>query len=151
MDIFQSIWNPIVIWFIIGLVLFVLEIGAPGLVLFFFGVGAWITAILTLIFGIGLDLQLFIFAASSLILLVSLRRRFQKLFKGKIEHSSNESSGELVGEKALVIDPIVPPKKGRVEIHGTQWGAESEVEIPSGSTVEIVAQKNLTLTVKSIK
>jgi membrane protein implicated in regulation of membrane protease activity len=147
MDIFQSIWNPIVIWFIVGLVLLLLEIGAPGLVLLFFGVGAWITAILVLIFSIGIDLQLFIFAASSVTLLILLRRRFQKLFKGKIEPSISEAS-DLIGERAVVVDSIIPPRKGRVEIHGTQWGAESEAEIPSGSTVEIVAQKNLTLKVK---
>lgn len=35
-----------VIWFVIGLSLFLLEFIFPGLVLIFFGVGAWITAII---------------------------------------------------------------------------------------------------------
>jgi membrane protein implicated in regulation of membrane protease activity len=150
MEILQSLLNPVVIWFIIGLVFFLLELGAPGLVLLFFGMGAWIVALLTLIAGIELDLQLLIFVVSSVILLLLLRRKFQKLFKGKLLSSGTDVSGDLVGETGLVTDSIIPPKKGKVEIHGTEWSAESEIEILSGSTVEIIARKNLTLKVKSL-
>lgn len=35
--------KPELVWFIIGLVLFLLELVLPGFVIFFFGVGAWVT------------------------------------------------------------------------------------------------------------
>ena len=46
MDFFN---NAAVIWFIVGFALFVLEFAVPGLVLFFFGLGAWITGIVLLL------------------------------------------------------------------------------------------------------
>ena len=56
--------DPSLIWFIIGLALFLMELAIPGLVLMFFGMGAWLVAVLCLIFNIGLDVQLIIFIIS---------------------------------------------------------------------------------------
>ena len=151
MDFFKNLFNPSVIWFISGVILFLLELAAPGFVLFFFGVGAWITAIVSLVFDIGLDLQIIIFFVSSILLLISLRRWVQNLFKGKFTAAEKGNEGELIGEKGVVVNAIIPPNRGKIEVHGTNWGAESDVEIPAGNTVEIIAQKNLTLKVKSLK
>jgi membrane protein implicated in regulation of membrane protease activity len=150
MDFFNDLWNPAVVWFIAGLILLLLELAVPGLVLFFFGIGAWIAAILYLIFGIGIDMQLLVFVVSSLLLLLSLRRYVQKLFKGKVNGSGISDKESLIGEKAVVISAIVPSARGKVEIHGTNWSAESDTELTPGTTVEITGQKNLTLIVKSL-
>ena len=42
MDILQ---DPAVIWFLVGLGLLLLELALPGLVILFFGAGAWVTAL----------------------------------------------------------------------------------------------------------
>lgn len=47
--------NPAVIWFFIGLFLLLLEMAVPGLIVMFFGVGAWITALITAIFHPGIN------------------------------------------------------------------------------------------------
>ncbi|MFZ0280832.1 MAG: NfeD family protein, partial [Bacteroidales bacterium] len=59
--------RPEMIWFIIGLVLFLLELVLPGFVIFFFGVGAWITALLCLIANPGINLQVVVFAVTSVL------------------------------------------------------------------------------------
>jgi inner membrane protein len=146
-------WNhPSVIWFIIGLVLFLMELAVPGLVLMFFGMGAWIVAILCLIFGISLDIQLIVFIISSILLLITLRKYVNKLFSGrkKTDTSSGENIEDYAGERAIVMEAIVPPKHGKVEFHGTNWNAEADGEIPVGTTVEIIGKKNLTLRVKKV-
>lgn len=144
--------DPAVIWFIIGFVLFLMELAMPGLVLMFFGMGAWLVAILCLIFNIQVDLQLIIFIVSSVLFLLTLRKYVNKLFSGrrKTDTSSGENIEDYAGERATVVEAIVPPQNGKVEFHGTHWTAESETEIIAGTTVEVVGKKNLTLKVKPI-
>jgi len=36
-------FNPTLIWFFIGLVLLIAEFSVPGVILVFFGIGAWVT------------------------------------------------------------------------------------------------------------
>jgi membrane protein implicated in regulation of membrane protease activity len=42
--------SPIIIWFVVGLVLILMEFVIPGLVIVFFGLGAWVAAIFVAIF-----------------------------------------------------------------------------------------------------
>jgi len=72
--------RPELVWFIIGLVLFLLELVLPGFVIFFFGVGAWVTALLCLIANPGINLQAIVFGATSILSLVLLRKMIQKRF-----------------------------------------------------------------------
>lgn len=153
MNLSSEFWDPTVIWFAIGLVILLLELIVPGLILFFFGIGAWIVALLTLLFDISINVQLFIFFVSSVILLFSLRKWVKQLFMGKIDSSvdDKETTGDLIGEHAKVVETIIPPSKGKIEIHGTNWSAESDSQIEAGEIVEIIGKKNLTLKVKSLK
>jgi len=144
--------NPSLIWFIIGLALFLMELAMPGLVLMFFGMGAWLVAILCLIFNFQLDTQLIFFIISSVLFLVTLRKYVNKLFSGRIktETSSGENIEDYRGERAVVVETISPPQYGKVEFHGTNWTAQADVEIPAGTTIEIIGKKNLTLNVKKV-
>jgi len=144
--------HPAVIWFIIGLVLFLLELAVPGLVLLFFGMGAWLTALVSLLASPSLDIQLLVFILSSVIFLVTLRKYVNKLFSGrkKTEINNGENSEDNIGEKAIVVEAIIPPRKGKVEFHGTNWNAEADGQIDSGATVEIVGKSNITLKVKKV-
>ena len=72
--------KPELVWFIIGLVLFLLELVLPGFVIFFFGVGAWITALLCLIANPGFNLQAIVFGVTSILSLLLLRKMIQKRF-----------------------------------------------------------------------
>jgi membrane protein implicated in regulation of membrane protease activity len=145
--------NPPVIWFIVGLVLILLEFGIPGLITLFFGIGAWIVAILCLFVDISINMQLLIFILISIISLIFLRRHFKKLFDvkmGKSEFGPDELE-EFIGHKAEVIKEIALNQPGKVEFHGTLWSAESKQELKKGEIVEIVEKNNLTFKVKSLK
>ena len=65
--------DPAVIWFMVGLGLLLLELAIPGLVILFFGVGAWVTALVCALSDINLNLQILIFLIASLLRLVLLR------------------------------------------------------------------------------
>jgi len=151
MEDFLSNLSPALVWFFIGLILLLGEMIIPGLVVFFFGVGAWLVAIILVFLDISLNMQLLIFLISSVGLLFLLRNKFQPLFHGLVPKLDGESSStdEFKGETGTVVETIKPGKPGKIEFRGTHWNAESNEEIAQGTRVEVVELKNLTLIVKT--
>lgn len=143
--------QPEIIWFVAGILMLVLEFVVPGLIIFFFGAGAILTAIVCMLFDIPVGLQIAIFAATSLLSLIFLRNRFTKIFHGKVGGEQREDDfDEFIGKKCSVIVPISPNIQGKVEFRGTNWKAESEEHIGEGETVEIIDKDNITLKVKKV-
>jgi membrane protein implicated in regulation of membrane protease activity len=142
-----------VAWFLIGVGFMLLEFIIPGFIIFFFGAGAWIAALITALGISDLNVQLLVFLISSILLLVFLRRSVKRYFEGKV--SKKDISDDLIesvkGEKAVVVSDISPNKiGGKVEFHGTHWNAEADEEIKKGEVVEILERKNLVLKVRKI-
>jgi len=110
--------NRELIWFIIGMVLIILEFGIPGVITVFFGIGAWIVSLLCLLFNIPLNLQIIIFIIGSVIPLVLLRKWFKELLEGRstVGPVDLDELEEFLGKRATVTEAITPDKKGRVEI-----------------------------------
>ncbi len=138
-----------IFWFVLALIMFVLEIFIPGFFFFFFGLGALITSILSLL-GLlpTLNLQLVSFIGFSLVSLIFLRKHFIKIFRGKKDKLSVENN-ELDGKTAVCIENIIPNEvSGKVEINGTNWSAFADVPIMKGSLVEVIKRKDLKLHVK---
>lgn len=137
-------------WAIAGLALMISEFAVPGLVLFFFGIGALVTALLAWILPIGLEWQLAIFIVISLASLFGLRRLFKSIFTGRTSGDPEEmdETNQLVGSQGEVTKDIEPGHPGRILLNGATWKASAAESIGTGATVEVTAQKNLTLTVK---
>jgi membrane protein implicated in regulation of membrane protease activity len=144
--------SPTLIWFLAGLALVLVEFMMPGVILVFFGFGAWIVALTTYLGMTGsLGSQLLVFAISSLILLFSLRRWVQSRFLGHTSSEQNpvDNLDEFTGTKVQVVQEIVPGSvKGRVQFKGADWNAVSDVAIPRGEMAEIVDVDGITLKVK---
>jgi membrane protein implicated in regulation of membrane protease activity len=143
--------RPEVIWFIIGLVLFLLELVLPGFVIFFFGVGAWITALLCLVADPGINVQAIVFAFTSVLSLLLLRKIIQKKYFYSREELSKEVEDEFSGREALALSDFEPGKTGKVEFKGTTWKAESSSPVQKGDTVRIIEKENFKLIVEPKK
>lgn len=143
--------RPELFWFLIGLVLFLAELVIPGFFIFFFGLGAWITALVCLIAEPGTNLQIIIFAVTSILSLIALRRIIQEKFFYSKGNLSDEVEDEFTGKEALATTDIGPDKKGKIEFKGTTWKAESKSEIKEGQTAIIIEKENFTLIVKPKK
>jgi len=128
------------------------EFMIPGLVIIFFGIGACIVGTVCFFAEISLNWQLVIFTVTSIVSLVLLRRVLKGMFIGHVtvKQDLTEDMKEYVGEKAVVVDKIMPSQAGKVEFHGTNWNAEADEEIAEGTAVEIVNKDNLTLKVKVV-
>ncbi|HRE40423.1 MAG TPA: NfeD family protein [Ignavibacteria bacterium] len=140
------------VWFIVGIILLLSELIIPGFVIFFFGIGALVTSLIIFFVGIeSVPIQILIFLLSSILSLVLLRKYFSKLFKGKVDNKE-ELKDEFLGKKCLVINEIKPNSlKGKVELNGAIWEADSEFFIERGVTVEIIGRNNITLIVKPVE
>ena len=143
--------RPELVWFILGLILLLAELVLPGFVIFFFGVGAWITALVCLFFNPGINLQVVIFAVTSVIVLLV----FRKMIRNKFIYNKNDISGEIedefTGKEAVAVADFDAEKKGKVEFKGTSWKAESNSRIHAGQTVIILEKDNFKLKVEPKK
>lgn len=142
--------TPALFWFLSGVVLFILEMVVPGFVLFFFGVGAWITALLSWLLPIGINSQILIFTVSSVIALLALRRLVKKSFIGDSTNENEEDSLAEKGSHVEIIQDIIPPAEGKVRYSGTTWRATADRAMKSGDLAEIVEQQGLLIKVKPV-
>ena len=136
-------------WAVFGVVLMFCELALPGLILFFFGLGALLTALVVWLAPLSLTEQLALFLVSSLIALFGLRRWLRPIFMGRSTAESEDALQEgMVGEEGRVAETIRPGEPGKVILHGTAWKAEADSTIEPGARVEVTGQKSLTLIVK---
>ncbi len=147
----MDLFNPSLYWFVGGIILFFLEMAVPGFVLFFFGVGACLTALATLLFGLSLNGQLLVFIIASLLSLIFLRRYVQKAFIGKTDFSGEDSVLAEHGTQVEVVSDIVPPNEGKVKYSGTTWRARATEKIRTGEIVTIIEQDGLIMTVRKLE
>ncbi len=140
--------RPEIFWFILGLGLFLLELVIPGFFIFFFGLGAWVTALVCLIGNPGTNLQIIIFAVTSVLSLVVLRRIIQKKFFYSKGTQSEDVEDEFTGKEAIARIDFGGAKDGKVDFKGTTWNAESTFEIKEGQRVIIIEKDSFKLIVE---
>ena len=139
--------SPVLVWFLSGVAFLGLELLLPGLIVFFFGLGAWCAALALYFIPMNLASQLLVFLGASLLCLLLLRSTLKKVFLGRtLDQDGMDTSLPLQGT-AEVIEDIVPPALGKVKYSGTFWQASSHSPLPKGTVVRILEKQNLTLVV----
>lgn len=146
-DIF---YNAPFMWFLLGLLFALLELAIPGFVLMFFALGAWLVALLGLVFDMELAVQIILFVLASSLSLVLLRKKLKSRFFREHDSKRSNQDNELLGQKVLVVEGISPSKRGKVEYKGANWAAKSDSHIEEGSSAEIIDQDSITLIVKPL-
>jgi len=140
--------SPVLAWFLLGILLFALELALPGMIVFFFGVGAWCAALAVFLLPLSLAGQLLVFLVTSLVALVLLRATVKKVFLGgKLEVDAMEQSIPA-GATGEVIEDIVPPAAGKIKYGGSFWRATADRPIRVGTVVTIVEKNNLSIRVR---
>lgn len=132
------------IWAILGLLLILLEFFVPQFVIFFFGVGALLTAAITALVPGFIDrvpAQFLLWATSSLVFTSLLRRYVARWFRGE---PADTPTTDEIGRTATVVEAIAPERPGRIRFGGTTWKASSfDEELAVGTDVTIIEKTNL--------
>ena len=143
--------NTELFWFLLGLFLLLLELVLPGFVVIFFGLGAWLTALLCLVANPGLDLQIIVFTVTSLLSLILLRRMLKnRFFSGETESPATLEE-EFINKVAVALTDIKKGDTGKVEFKGSTWNASSEEDISRGDKVIVIGKESISLIVKPKK
>ena len=142
------------LWMYIGAFLMLMELMAPGFIVFFFGLSACTVGLCRFAFGEAFSLtwQISAFSVFSILYILLLRRLLKSVFVGdKSEGEEDLSDGGLAGRLGRVTEPIGESLPGRVMVGDSEWSAVADAPIPAGADVKVVSQKNLTIKVEVLK
>lgn len=143
--------DPVLIWFIVGVVLLLMELAFPALVLIFFGIAAWVVSLASWLGLVdGLRGQCILFSAATILSLLLLRKFVKEWFTGDSKEEEGDLDTEFVG-KVVKVTQAIPggAARGKVELKGADWNAYSDQPHAEGSMVEVIARDGLKLTVES--
>lgn len=136
------------IWFILFIVFFTIEIFAPGIILVFFAFGALIVSITEIFIDLNTEIEISLFLISSFASLGFLRTKIKDALKSRKDKLL--SNDDYVGKKVIVVQSLVGSGLGKVELHGTNWNAISEDDLEVGEEAIVIERENITLKVAKI-
>lgn len=142
-------FSPVFLWFIAGVIFILAEFAIPGFVICFFGVSALIVSgLIWLIPSLSIAMQLLIFAALGVVLLLLCRLFMPRAFRGKKDDLELDIDGDdVAGATCVCTEAIKPPVAGKVEFRGSSWIAVADSEIAAGEICTVLSRSNLTLKV----
>lgn len=146
----QNFLTNEVVWFLAGLVLFLAELVLPGLILMFFGIGAWITALCCLLFNIGINSQLLVFLITSVASLALLRKVIRKHYIPALTNNTGDLEEDYIGKTATAISDFDQNGKGKISFKGSSWDAVATEPVLEGQLVIITRFESILLFVKPV-
>lgn len=138
------------VWLILAGIFFIAEIITVGFLVFWLGIGALITMLVSF-FTDNLVIQMGVFVISSTLLIIATKPLVKKLTKKDETVVTNAFS--IIGKKGIVTTEINPNLAvGQIKVQGQDWSAKCEEEqvIPQGSEVEVVKIDGVKAVVKMI-
>ena len=138
------------LWVIVAGIFFVGEIFTAGFLIFWLGVSALITMVVSF-FTTDIIIQTSVFVICSVLLIFATRPFVNKFVKTETVKTNAYS---IIGKKALVIQDINSVEgKGQIKINGEVWSAESidGQNIPEKSEVKIVEIRGVKAIVSTVK
>ena len=139
----DALLTPWLIWFVLGIVLGLLEMAVPAFVIFFFGIGCLVVSAVVAIWPLSVTQQVLLFVVSTVASLVFLRRWLVSIFRGNSAgNSANGFDDFPAGAQVRVARRIAPGDNGRIMFRGTLWDAAADEVIEEGEMAEIVRYAN---------
>ncbi len=136
-------------WFILAVILFVLEVFAPGAVFMWIAIAAAVMGlILSLFTGISWEYQLFLFAILSVASLFVWRKIAAKHPLESDQPQLNRRGMQYVGRTFTLEEPVVNGR-GRIRVDDTTWKIEGE-DCAVGETVKVVKVDGAVLQIEKI-
>lgn len=141
-----------ILWAVLGVALIIAEIFTLGFVLFWFGIGAFVAALVGFL-GFGFAWQFLAFALTSVVLTAMSRTIFSNYFSHNDESSIKTGVDSLPGQIGTVSAASKGAlNEGAVKVFGSTWTAFPIDEMPltEGEKVEVVQVKGSSIYVRRI-
>jgi inner membrane protein len=125
-------------WWALAAVLLIFEMMLPGVVFLFLAIGAAVSGLILLIApGMGLELQLFVFAIVAVVSAVLLRGPLRRLQGRSGEATLNERGQSMVG-RTFVLDQPILNGRGRITLGDGSWIVTGP-DMAAGAKVRVAA------------
>lgn len=138
-----------VVWLALMIAFVVMEATTVQLICIWFAAGS-LTAMVVSLLGGAFWLQILVFFAVSILLLVALWPVAKKHFKPKLTATNTDA---LIGRICTVTETIDPVEGGRVKMGDVTWSASSQqgTKIPTGAQVKILKVQGVKVFVEEVK
>jgi hypothetical protein len=128
-------------WIVGGIVLVLAELAIPSFFIVWFGLGALLTGLLTLAFGLTVTAQLATWTLASLAMVGLWFRVFKQSF---VKTRVGTADGEVIGEIGLLVSAVAPFERGKVRFQrpvlgSEEWVCLADAAIAAGERVKVVA------------
>jgi membrane protein implicated in regulation of membrane protease activity len=123
-------------WWVLGLVLAMVEVLAPGTFFIWFAVAAILTGTVALMVDLGWQAEILLFVALAVVAALAGRRIYGRSRPAE-ENRLNDRAARQVGRLA-VLDTAIAEGTGHIRLDDTRWRVEGP-DLPAGAKVRIVA------------
>lgn len=134
------------VWFIIALVLGVLEISTANLVSIWFVISSLLSMVVSL-FTDNLLIQIGVFVLVGISLIPISRKLYKKIKSRNVSTNFDR----IIGMKGIVTEDITKDNIGEVKVDGKRWSAYSDTDISKGETVEVLSINSVKIKVKKVE
>jgi hypothetical protein len=134
-------------WVIIGVVLMIMEVVAPGIFLLWFGIAGILTGLLLFALPLSWPYAVLIFSVLAVILSVIGQRLMSRGTKDSDQPFLNQRGQSLVGRVFTLTEPIVNGR-GRLQVDDSPWRITGP-DMVAGAKVKIVGVDGTTLQVEA--
>lgn len=144
----ENLW---LFWAIVTVITLICELLVGGFFLLSFSFGA-LLAVVSAAVGLNFEVQIFVFAISSLLTLFFVRPLALRLLHNNAEADRLSNADAIIGRTGIVSQDIPANNFGRVAIDGDDWKAETlkDLSLPKGTKVEVILRDSLIITVKPV-
>lgn len=136
-------------WWVLALVLLVLEAFAPGTFFMWMGISAVVVGLLLLLQpGLGWEVQILVFATLSVLSIVLWRSYFRKHPVHTDQPALNRRGEQYIG-RAFTLEEAMVNGSGKIRVDDTSWKIVGE-DCAAGSRVRVVGVDGVILRVEPI-
>jgi membrane protein implicated in regulation of membrane protease activity len=136
-----GVWD----WFILAVLLFVLEFALPGVHFLWFGVAAVVVGLLALATGLTWPYQVIAFGIIAVLTVFAVRRYVRPDVSKSDLPDLNERALQYLG-RSLVVEEAIENGRGKVRVGDSVWQAEGP-DAPAGSRVKVTGARGTVLVV----
>jgi inner membrane protein len=136
-----GVWN----WFILAVLLFVLELALPGIHFLWFGMAAVVVGLLALATGLAWPYQVIAFGIIAVLTVFIVRRYVRPDVSKSDLPDLNERALQYVG-RSLVVEEAIENGRGKVRVGDSVWQAEGP-DVLAGSRVKVTGARGTVLVV----
>lgn len=135
-------WN----WFILAVLLFILETIVPGVHFLWFGLAAVIVGMLAAATGIAWQWQMIAFGIIAVLTVFWVRRFYRAEAAQSDLPDLNVRANQYIG-RSLIVEQAIQNGRGKVRVGDTLWTAEGP-DSPAGARVTVTEARGTVLVVE---